>query len=174
MTLSGFALYGVIFGQTPLLTERGATPTLAAWALGLGGLGQTLGRTAYASLTRRTSVRTRTLALITAGAATTLLLALVPGPIPLLVALAILSGAVRGNFTLLQATAVIDRWGSTAYGHLSAVLSAPIVIGEALTPWAASTLVGPLGGYPQLFVFLAALSLAAAALALGSTTRSPG
>ncbi|QMU67097.1 MFS transporter [Streptacidiphilus sp. P02-A3a] len=169
MTVSGFALYGVIFGLVPLLTHRGMSPTLAAWALGLGGLGQTLGRTAYAAFTRRTSVRARTVALIAAGGATTLLLALVPGPTPLLIALVILAGGVRGNFTLLQATAVIDRWGTTAYGHLSGILAAPIAIAEALTPFAAATLVHPLGGYPQLFAALAATSAVAALLASGTS-----
>jgi MFS family permease len=171
MTVSGFALYGVIFGLVPLLTHRGMSPTLSAWALGLGGLGQTLGRTAYTGLTRRTGVRTRTVALIAAGGTSTLLLALTPGPAPLLITLVILAGAVRGNFTLLQATAVIDRWGTTAYGHLSGILAAPIAIAEALTPFAAATLVHPLGGYPQLFTVLAALSLTAAATALATATR---
>jgi hypothetical protein len=37
----------------------------------------------------------------------------------LLIALAIAAGMVRGNLTLLQATAVPDRWGATHYGLLS-------------------------------------------------------
>ncbi|MFC1418197.1 hypothetical protein [Streptacidiphilus cavernicola] len=119
-------------------------------------------------MTHRTSVRTRTVALITAGGATTLLLALVPGPTPLLIVLVILAGGVRGNFTLLQATAVIDRWGTTAYGHLSGILAAPIAIAEALTPFAAATLVHPLGGYPQLFAALAASSAVAALVPSGT------
>ncbi|QMU74774.1 MFS transporter [Streptacidiphilus sp. PB12-B1b] len=168
---SGFALYGVIFGLVPLLTHRGVNPTLAAWALGLGGLGQTLGRTLYANFARRTSVRTRTVALIAAGGATTALLAAVPGPAPLLIALVILAGAVRGNFTLLQATAVTDRWGTTAYSRTSALLAAPIIIAEALTPFAAAALVHPLGGDPRLFAALAALSALAAALAWGTETH---
>lgn len=43
--LSGFAVYAVVIGLVPLLTERGASSTTAAWALGRGGAGQTLGRT---------------------------------------------------------------------------------------------------------------------------------
>ena len=170
LTVSGFALYGVIFGAVPLLTHRGITPTLAAWALGLGGLGQTLGRTLYATFARRTGVRTRTVTLIATGGATTALLAAVPGPAPLLIALVILAGAIRGNFTLLQATAVTDRWGTGAYGHVSALMTAPVIISEALTPFTATVLVHPLGGYPQLFAVLAVLSLAAASIALGTAT----
>ncbi|MCQ8835291.1 MFS transporter [Streptomyces samsunensis] len=44
----------------PLLLERGYTTTQAAWALGLGGAGQTLGRTLYAALARHTGATTRT------------------------------------------------------------------------------------------------------------------
>ncbi|WP_302170610.1 MFS transporter [Streptomyces sp. TBY4] len=176
-TLSGFAMYAVVMGLIPLLTERGATPTQAAWALGLGGAGQTLGRTLYASLAARTSVTTRTATLIALGAATTAALAFAPGPIPLLTALAILAGVVRGNLTLLQATAVTDRWGTTHYGRLSALLGAPAHIAGALAPWAGAALAGPLGGYPHLFAALASLAVVAACLAVGASvedrTRSP-
>ncbi|MEV7214077.1 MFS transporter [Kitasatospora cineracea] len=173
LALSGFAMFAVVFGLIPLLTERGADPTAAAWALGLGGLGQTLGRTLYAAFAARTTATTRTALLIAAGGATTALLAAVPGPIPLLVALAILAGAVRGNLTLLQATAVTDRWGTTAYGHLSAILTAPATIAAALVPWATTALAPALGGQTHLFAALAALSLFAALAALRGTPTAP-
>ncbi|HZX39589.1 MAG TPA: MFS transporter [Streptomyces sp.] len=167
-TLSGFAMYAVVFGLVPLLTERGSDPTTAAWALGLGGVGQTLGRTFYATLARRTGVTTRTAVLIAAGGATTAALALVPGPVPLLILLAVLAGVVRGNLTLLHATAVTDRWGTAQYGRLSALLSTPATIVAALAPWAGVALAESLGGYPRLFAVLAVGSAAAAALALAS------
>ncbi|GAA2329954.1 MFS transporter [Streptomyces kunmingensis] len=163
--LSGFAVYAVVIGLVPLLTERGAGATTAAWALGLGGAGQTLGRTLYAGLARRTSAATRTVLLITAGGATTLALGLVPGPIPLLVVLAIAAGMVRGNLTLLQATAVTDRWGATHYGTLSGLLAAPATVAAALAPWAGANLAQTFGGYPHMFIALSVASLAAAALA---------
>ncbi|WP_371588020.1 MFS transporter [Streptomyces virginiae] len=170
-TLSSFAMYAVVMGLIPLLTERGATPVQAAWALGLGGAGQTLGRTLYASLSARTSVTTRTATLIALGGATTAALALIPGPVPLLVILAVLAGVIRGNLTLLQATAVTDRWGTNQYGRLSGLLGAPAHIAAALAPWAGAVLAGPLGGHQHLFLLLAALSLAATILSIG-TARS--
>ncbi|MFJ9948369.1 hypothetical protein [Kitasatospora sp. NPDC091207] len=103
--------------------------------------------------------------LIAAGGATTALLGVVPGPVPLRVAIAVLAGTVRGNPTLLQATALADRWGTAAYGRLSALLAAPATVAGALASWAEAALVGPLGGYPQLFVLLAVLSGVAALLA---------
>ena len=170
-TLSGFAMYAVVIGLVPLLQERGASTTAAAWALGLGGAGQTLGRTLYASLAARTTVTVRTATLITLGGVTTAGLALVPGPVPLLVVLAVLAGVVRGNLTLLQATAVTDRWGTTHYGRLSALLTAPASVAGALAPWAGAALAGPLGGYDALFLALAGSSLAAAALATATGVR---
>ncbi|MGW0392756.1 MFS transporter [Streptomyces sp. NPDC003042] len=167
-TLSGFAMYAVVMGLIPLLTERGASPSTAAWALGLGGAGQTLGRTLYAGLSSRTSVTTRTVTLIALGGATTAAFALVAGPLPLLVVLAVLAGVVRGNLTLLQATAVADRWGTAHYGRLSGLLGAPAHIAAALAPWAGAALAGPLGGYPGVFALLAVLSAFAVCLALGA------
>ncbi|MFC4495642.1 MFS transporter [Streptomyces ovatisporus] len=172
MTLSACTVYAVVIGLVPLLDERGATPTEAAWALGLGGVGQTLGRVFYAPLARRTGVTTRTTALIAAGGATTAALALVPGPIVLLTVLAVAAGTVRGNLTLLQATAVTDRWGTRHYGRLSGILSAPVTLATGLAPFAGAALAGPLGGYPALFLTLAAVSALSAALALGGTPRA--
>ncbi|MGW0839373.1 MFS transporter [Streptomyces sp. NPDC002787] len=168
MTLNSFAMYAVVIALVPLLITRGASPTAAAWALGLGGAGQTLGRTLYATLARRTGVTARTVALITFGGATTAAFAMVTGPFPLLVGIAIVAGMVRGNLTLLQATAVTDRWGTTHYGRLSGILAAPATIASALAPFAGAALAGPLGGYPGLFTALALISAAAALLALGS------
>ncbi|MFJ6799051.1 MFS transporter [Streptomyces sp. NPDC091268] len=172
-TLSGFAMYAVVMGLIPLLTARGADATTAAWALGLGGAGQVLGRTLYTALATRTSVTTRTVTLIAVGGATTASLALVPGPPPLLVGLAVVAGVVRGNLTLLQATAVTDRWGATHYGRLSGLLGAPARVAAALAPWAGAALTGPLGGHPGLFAALAALSAVAACLALGASGEAP-
>ncbi|MFC9915814.1 MFS transporter [Streptomyces sp. NPDC059862] len=167
-TLSAFAVYAVVIGIVPLMIERGASATTAAWALGLGGAGQTLGRTLYASLARRSTPTLRTVVLIAAGGVTTAALGLIPGPIPLLVALAVAAGMVRGNLTLLQATAVSDRWGLAHYGSLSGLLAAPATIAAALAPWAGSSLADTLGGHSRLFTLLALSSLFAAALALAA------
>ncbi|MEU9418340.1 MFS transporter [Streptomyces sp. NPDC048272] len=171
LTLSGFAMYAVVMGLVPLLLERGATTTEAAWILGLGGAGQTLGRTLYATLARRISTTARTAALIAAGGATTAALALVSGPLPLLALVAVLAGTVRGNLTLLQATAVTDRWGTTHYGRLSGLLSAPASIAAALAPFAGAALAGILG-YPIWFLVLTVLSLAAATTSLGAAPHA--
>ncbi|MGW3267569.1 MFS transporter [Streptomyces sp. NPDC001056] len=170
--LSAFAMYAVVIALVPLLLERGYTTAQAAWALGLGGAGQTLGRTLYAGLARRTSVAARTTALIALGGLTTTAFALVPGPYALIVTVAIGAGMIRGNLTLLQATAITDRWGTTHYGRLSGILAAPATIASAIAPFAGAVLALPLGGYTHLFLLLAATSLLAALTAPWTNPRS--
>ncbi|MFI8503527.1 MFS transporter [Streptomyces sp. NPDC085524] len=80
--------------------------------------------------------------------------AVVIGLVPLLIE--------RGYTT----TAVTDRWGTTHYGRLSGLLSAPAHATAALAPFAGAVLAGPLGGYPALFALLSVLSAAAAVIAL--------
>ncbi|MBW0092008.1 MFS transporter [Pseudonocardia sp. KRD-184] len=169
--LGSFTAFAVIVNQVPLLVERGLSTSEAAWALGLGGLGQTAGRLGYGWLVRSFSVRGRGLVILLAVAATTLLMAVVPGPTALLVAVAVLAGTARGVLTLFQATAVSDRWGATHYGRLGGILSAPVMLATALAPWAGAALADVLGGYPAVFVVLAAVALVAAGCALGSVPR---
>jgi MFS family permease len=172
--LGSFTAFAVIVNQVPLLVERGLTTGAAAWALGLGGLGQTAGRLFYGRLVEATSVRTRGVLILLATAATTALMAVVPGPTGLLIAVAVLAGTARGVLTLFQATAVSDRWGATHYGRLSGILSAPVVLATALAPWAGAAMADLLGGYPPVFAVLALVAVLAAACALGSVPRVTG
>ncbi|GAA1720534.1 MFS transporter [Fodinicola feengrottensis] len=164
--LGGFAIYAVVVNQVPLLIGRGVSPTLAAWALGLGGAGQVLGRLFYAPVLAKLPVVARTVGIFAAGAATTALLAVLSGPAVALVAAAILAGVARGLYTLVQATAVSDRWGAAAYGTLSAVLTTPITIATAIAPWAGTSIAAAIGGYPALFALLALICLAGTVIAL--------
>jgi MFS family permease len=173
ITLGTFVAFAVVVNQVPLLIERGLSTSVAAWALGLGGLGQVLGRLGYGRLTRATSVRTRSVVILALAAVATALLAVLPGPTALLIAAAMLAGAVRGVFTLLQATAVSDRWGAAHYGRLNGLLSAPALLATALAPWAGAALAQALGSYPAVFLILAGIAALAAVLAIGSTPE-PG
>jgi MFS family permease len=172
MTLSAFALYAVVVNLVPLLTGRGLSPTAAAWALGLGGAGQVAGRLCYRPLLSRAGVRSRTCMIATAGAACILLLAVLPGPAALLFAVAVLTGAVRGMFTLVEATVVADYWGPAGYASLNGVFSAPLTAATAIAPTAGAALASAAGSYPALFAILAGTGAISAALALGA--GSPG
>ncbi|MGW4213712.1 MFS transporter [Lentzea sp. NPDC004789] len=169
MTLAAFAAYAVVVNLVPLLTERGMSTSAAALALGLGGAGQVLGRLGYGKLAARTTVRSRTVLVLVASASTTAVLGLVPGPAMLLVAGAVLAGVARGVFTLVQATAVTDRWGPVHYGRLSGLIGVPITIAAAIAPWAGSAMATWFGGYAPGFLVLAAVGAVAALLSLRGT-----
>nr|WP_017626208.1 hypothetical protein [Nocardiopsis chromatogenes] len=158
----------------PLLEGRGYGTAAAAWLLGVGGIGQVLGRLAYAPLERRTAPVARSVAVLAVCAATTGLFALVSGPTALLAAIALTAGAARGVLTLLQATAVADRWGTERYAVLNGVLHTPVMLAVALAPWAGAALAVPLGGYPAMFAAVAGVGAlgAAAAAATGPRGRA--
>ncbi|MFI6213268.1 MFS transporter [Nocardia brasiliensis] len=167
LSVTGFASFAAIVTLVPLLTERGLDIGLAAIALGLGGAGQVASRLGYAAFAVRTSLRTRTLVILLAIAATTTALGIFTTATAL-ITVAIMAGMARGVFTLLQATAITDRWGTTHYGHLTALLSAPMTISLALAPFAATALASAVGGYPHAFLILGGLAAVAALVSLAS------
>jgi MFS family permease len=162
-SLAGLATVAAVVNLVPLLTERGMSTRLAALALGLGGAGQVLGRFGYAALARRTSVRARTAGILAGLAVTTMLLGVLTTAVALIGG-AVLAGAARGVFTLLNATAVTDRWGRRYYGHLAGLLAAPVTVSMALGPFAGAALADLLGSYAAAFLVLGALAAIAAAL----------
>ena len=165
MSLAAFAAYAVVVNLVPLLTGRGLSTSIAALALGLGGIGQVAGRMGYGRLAAVTSTRARTVLVFGASAVAIALLAVVPGPTVLVIALAMVAGATRGIYTLVQATAVSDRWGAAHFGRLNGVLTAPVTLAMSLAPWAGTVLAVWLGGYQHMFLLLAGIGLVAAAIA---------
>ena len=129
MVLLCLGLYAVTLNVIPLLMEKGANYTTAA--LGLGLVGQDRSPAAWSSPpspprpVSRSSPEQPPCAI--------LLLALLPGPVPLLIAAAVLAGAVRGCHTLLQATIVADRW-EASLGTLQGSFAAPLTTATALAP----------------------------------------
>jgi MFS family permease len=167
-TLCAFVQYAALVNLVPLLTGRGLSPGLAAWALGLGGAGQVAGRLCYRALDARTGIRGRATAVIAAGAAVTLLLGLLPGPAALLVAASVIAGAVRGIFTLTEATLVADQWGAGRYAVINGVFNAPLTAAGAVAPSIGAGIAALTGSYPAMFAVLAAVAAAGAALAATS------
>ncbi|MBV8789345.1 MAG: MFS transporter [Mycobacterium sp.] len=165
LTLAACASYAVIVNLMPLMTQRGVAVQMAAIAIGLGGVGQVLGRLGYRLLLARFGVRARTVVILAGVAVTTALLGMV-GSAPALVVIAVFAGFVRGIMTLLQATAVTERWGPAHYGHLSGVLSAPVTLATAASPWIGSLLASGLGGYAPMFLVLGALGAVGAVIGI--------
>src|SRR5690625_2307129 len=168
MAVATFTLFAVTINIIPLFLQRGMGYSLAAVALGLIGAGQVVGRIGYPQFARSTSARTRTVTIFAIGAMSLLTLALVPGPSWLLIVVAVLAGAVRGCHTLLQATAVSDRWGTKNFGTINAVFTAPMTFVGAFAPVAGPALASLLGGYPAMAIVMAVLLIGA----VGLTTRS--
>ncbi|NUT47437.1 MAG: MFS transporter [Saccharothrix sp.] len=171
-SVAAFGTFAVVVNLVPLLAERGIGTGTAAIALGLGGAGQVAGRLGYAGLVRRTGVRTRTALVLGALAATTALLGVLTGVVALIGA-AILAGVARGVFTLLEATAVTDRWGAAHYGRLTGLLAAPLTVTMALAPFAGAALAELLGGYSLTFLLLGAATFAIIPLCLLPTPENP-
>ena len=157
-TLVTLSMYASLIALIPLLIERGMTPVLAAWALGLGGAGQVAGRLLYPRLTRTTRLPTR-VSLVSGSVAVTLAaLAAVPGPTALLIVVSVVAGAGRGLFTLVGATLVTDLWGPRRYAALNGVLSAPLAGATAVGPFLGAWIADGTDSYPAAFAVLAALA----------------
>lgn len=167
LTLAALASYSVIVNLVPLMTEHGIDARMSAMALGLGGIGQVFGRLGYRTLVARFGIRARVASILAGVAVTTALLGIFSSVVPLIV-VAILAGFVRGIMTLLQATAVTERWGHSHYGHLNGVLSAPITLATATSPWIGAALASWLGGYGLMFMALGAFGALAAVIGLAS------
>ncbi|MGR7026036.1 MFS transporter [Geodermatophilus sp. URMC 62] len=171
LTVTALGLYATSLTVIPLLTGRGFSASLAATTLRLLGAGQLLGRLVYGPLSARTTPTGRATLLIGASALAIGLLGALRGPAVALVGAAVALGAVRGACTLLQATAVADRWGTARYATLSGYFAAPITVATALAPWAGTALAAAIGSHTAAFTVLAAVVAAAGVVAWCSGPR---
>ena len=162
MAMAGFAVYAVVINLVPLLTDNGLTTTQAAAALGVGGVGQVVGRLFYGPVLSRLGPTARTTTTVAGVVATTGALAVWQSPFALVCVLTFASGTVRGLFTLVQATAVVDRWGVGDIGHRNGILTGAITGVSAFAPWVGALLAAVLGSYDATFALLAVFAAAAA------------
>ncbi len=167
---AAFVVYAGVVNLVPLLVERGFSSTEAAIGLGIGGLGQVAGRLGYARLAAATSPVSRAFVVIASVSVTTAMLAVAPTEVWVLFTVSALVGVARGLYTLIQATAVSDRWGTSRYGHLSSIISAPVLLASAVAPFAGAVLANATGSQRDAFLILAAVALAAAIGVLGTRT----
>ena len=170
-TLSAFVVYAAVINLVPLLVERGLSTTEAAIGLGVGGIGQVTGRLGYARFAAAMTPVSRTVVVILAIGMTTAMLAVAPAVMSVLFVASALVGVARGIFTLVQATAISDRWGSTRFGHLNGILTAPVLLASAIAPFAGAALADATGGQREAFMLLAGLALVPAVTALATGTR---
>jgi MFS family permease len=165
MALLTACLYSVTLAVIPLFMEKGASYSVAAVALGLVGAGQVVGRLLFFVSPHGTR-HWVPIALVAAASAVLLAaVALLPGPLWLLIVLAVATGAVRGSHTLIQASAVADRWGTQNYGAINGVFGAPITILMALAPALGPLIATGLGSYSLMTLAMGGLVLVALAIA---------
>jgi MFS family permease len=168
VTLVTLGLYAVTVNLVPILTDAGHGAALAATAFGLVGIGQVLGRvlSTFGPAARGAG---QDIAIGLAAVASLLALAFLPGLAGVAITGALVAGAARGAVTLVQASAVVDRWGAQHAGYLAGVFAAPVTIASAVAP-AAGVWVVELAS-PRTAVAVLALVCAAGAV-LSATVRT--
>jgi MFS family permease len=171
MTVGAFVVYGAVINLVPMLIEQGLTTRQAAIALGVGGAGQVAGRLGYRRLTRWSSAAGRAAFVLGLAAVSTVFLAVSASTFILALVASAIAGVARGLLTLIQATAVTDRWGIRHFGRLNGILGAPVMLAAALAPFGGAALAAMSGGFKNAFLLLAAVCAVSAALAL--RTRVP-
>lgn len=171
---AALAVFAVLINLVPMLVEQGMTSNEAALTLGLGGVGQVTGRLGYARFAAVTSVTARSAIILGGVAVGTGALAVAPRSVGLLICCSMLVGLARGLYTLIQATAITDRWGSEAYGTLNGILSAPALTASAIAPFGGAALAELAGSYAHAFLVLAGVAALSAVLMLGATPPDTG
>jgi MFS family permease len=162
------ALYALTINLVPLLTSAGLTAAAAATAFGLVGVGQVAGRAFFAFGRGTTTVSAVTAVAVVAVIALTGFAA-GAGALPAAIGLAILAGAARGSLTLIQASVVVDRWGTANTGHLTGSFAAPVTIATAIAPAVGAALLHATDGAITALLCAAVAAIGGGALLLGTT-----
>jgi len=168
--LVALTAFAVVVNLVPMLREQGMDTQTAALVLGLGGLGQVIGRVGYARFAAAVGLTARSVLIVAAVAVFTAGFALAPPITWVVIMLGMMLGLARGLYTLVHATAVTDRWGPASYGRLNGILTAPALAASASAPFVGALLATATGSYATAFLVLAGLAAAGAAL---MTTATP-
>lgn len=148
-----------------LVTALFSLGLIASAILGLLGAGQVIGRLIYVALPHGAPPRIALTITSALAALALLLLAAVPGPAWLLIGIGVAAGAVRGAQTLVQGSAVAERWGTRDYGAINGVFAAPITIVAALGPTLGPVAATAAGGYGAVAIAAAGVALLGALIA---------
>lgn len=162
------AVFTVTLAAIPLFTERGMSFELAALGLGLLGAGQVVGRLLFLVLPKGSSPWVPLAVVGTFAAVSLLLLGVVRGPPWLLITVGVLAGSIRGAGTLVQASAVADRWGTRNYGAINGAFAAPVTIAGAVTPALGPLVAAGTGSFAAMALVMAGVAVLGALIARGS------
>lgn len=156
LALLSFSLYTVTLSAVPASVEKDLDLQTAAWVLGLIGAGQVLGRLLYLAIPHTATAWIAPALVGLLGAAVLTAYALASSPAAIFIT-AIIAGAIRGALTLVQASAVADRWGPNSYGRLNGVMAAPISALTGLAPGLGAIVAVALGSYSTMAFVMAAV-----------------
>jgi len=169
-TLTAFAWSAVAVHLVSLLLLGGADARFAAFSLGLLGIAQLPGRLVFGLIGRRFSDQTLAAIVFGVGTASLVLLAVEQERWAVIV-FALAFGASGGTGILLRATLVVDLYGRTNYGAISAVMAGASNMARAAAPVSASLVILLPGGYDTLLWTLVAGSAGAAIAAAAAVRR---
>jgi hypothetical protein len=161
MIVLSVSLLSATLAAVPLFMEKGLTFELAAIGLGLIGAGQVIGRLVFLARPRNAPPWMLVAAVAVLAGVSLGVLAFVPGPAWLLITVGVIAGAVRGAHTLVQASAVSDRWGTRNYGSINGTFAAPITIAAALTPAIGPAVAIGVGSFSAMVAIMAGAALLA-------------
>lgn len=165
LALMSFSLYAVTLAAVPASVQKGMDLQAASWVLGLIGAGQVLGRLLYLGMPRTAAPWIAPAVVGLLGTIVLMGFAAAGHPIWIFLT-AMIAGAVRGALTLVQASAIADRWGSRSYGRLNGMLAGPVAALTALAPGAAAILAASLGSYAAMGSLMAAICAVGGVLAV--------
>ena len=165
LTLLSFSLHAATLSAVPASVEKGMDLQTAAWVLGLIGAGQVLGRLVYLVIPHTAAPWIAPALIGALGGAILTAYGMASAPFSIF-ATAIVAGAIRGALTLVQASAVADRWGPNSYGRLNGVMAAPISTLTALAPGLGAIVAVGLGSYSTMAFVMAAVCAVGGLLAV--------
>ncbi len=147
--------------------ERGEDPAYAAWAAGMVGVMQVVGRLTLAPLGDRMPRRFMTAFVLGLQVLGLALLALLHNRIGLWLYV-ILFGLGHGTLTPMRASLIADVFGVRAYGAINGAISVGASIARGVSPALLGLLIATLGGSysPMLWVLAASGAVAAGAVLL--------
>jgi len=151
----------------PLLISVGIDATFAAWAAGMIGVTQVVGRVLFAGIERRMT-RAALLVGVFAVQALAMMFLLAGQSMTLIWAYILGFGAAQGMATLVRPALLTDLYGVSHFGRISAIMMFFTVLSQTAAPFAASIAYDARGDYQLVLwmvLLLAILATVAAVIA---------
>jgi MFS family permease len=177
LLLVAFFFSNVISGATgvyflSLQRARGEDAAVAAWAAGLVGVMQVVGRLTLAPLGDRMPRRVMTMIVIVLQVIALATLALSTSAIALW-AYVVLFGLGHGTLTPMRASLIADVFGVQAYGAINGAISVAATIARGLAPAGLGALIASQGGNYDLMLWVLVLCGGISTVAIAFLDRAP-